>query len=282
VNRPFELEWMGGAPERLFRRRRVADDLPWAVLDPRDFPPELVARARASWTEGAWSEYCSAAAFAQVQRALLAAGAPVDLIGAAGEFVADEMLHVELNARVAMALGGAEPVLVDLEADPLPVAGATALERASEAVVRACCVGEALSLPLIAGARRASARHPLVGAVLERILADEGPHAALGWWYLEWAADRIDERERTRLATVALDELGVVASRWSELARPGSDGFTTEEGWLLSDVNALGWMESGDYLETAKRAIRERVVEPLARAGIAITPQDVEALLRAA
>lgn len=277
--RAFELEWQGGAPERLFRRRRDARDLPWETLDPRDFPPALVARARASWTEGAFSEYCSAAAFADVQKALLEVGAPIDLIGAAGEFVADEMLHVELNARVVMALGGAPPVRVDLEAmTPRPTPGLDALQRACDVVVRTCCVGEALSVPLIGGTR-AAARHSLVGAVLERVVHDEGPHAALGGWFLDWAQDRFDDAERTRLADVALDALGGVAARWRDLGPPSPDGAVTDEGFLVADVNALGWLDAGDYLQVARRAVRERVVEPLARFGVELPPARVAAVL---
>jgi hypothetical protein len=271
---PFELEWLGGAPERLFRRRRDAEQLPWDTLRVSDYPPALVARARASFTEAAWTEYCSAVAFAHVQRTLLEAGAPIDLIGAAGEFVADEMLHVELNARLAMALGGAAPVRVDLEAtQPAPTPGLTALQRASDAVVRTCCVGEALSVPLIGGTR-AVARHPLVGAALERILHDEGPHAALGGWYLEWVEPRLDDAERARLAGVALEALDAIAAEWRQLSQPSRDGVTTGEGWRVADVNALGWMEAGEYRDVARRAVRERVVEPLARRGIVLPARE--------
>lgn len=278
--RPFELEWLGGPAERLFRRRRPADDLPWEALDPREFPPALVTRARRAWTEGAWSEYCSAAAFADLQRALLEAGAPVDLIGAAGEFVADEMHHVELNARVVMALGGAPPVRVDLGAMvPRPDPALDPLQRASQAVVRTCCVGEALSVPLLGGTR-AVADHPLVGAVLERIVHDEGPHAALGWWYLEWAQGRLDAAERARLGRVALDALRVQAAGWARVGAPAR-GDVTPEGWRVADVHALGWMEAGEYMEVARRAVRERVVAPLARLGIDVPPGEVERLLAA-
>lgn len=277
----FELEWSGGAPERLFRRRRDTRDLPWETLDPREFPPALVARARASWTEGAFSEYCSAAAFADVQKALLEVGAPIDLIGAAGEFVADEMLHVELNARVVMALGGAPPVRVDLEAmTPRPTPGLDPLQRACDVVVRTCCVGEALSVPLIGGTRVA-AKQTLVGAVLERVVHDEGPHAALGGWFLEWAHERLDDAERARLAFVALDALRLAAAPWREQGAPSPDGVVTDEGYLVADVNALGWMESGEYLRVARRAVRERVVEPLARFGIELPPAAVASVLPA-
>src|SRR5690606_1682875 len=103
----FDLEWLGGVSERHFRKVRPGvDELPWGTLDAARYPAELVDRARVSWTEAAFNEYCTAAAFGEMLSALLSAKAPVDLIGMASDFVADEILHVELTSRIAMELGG--------------------------------------------------------------------------------------------------------------------------------------------------------------------------------
>src|SRR5690606_13022518 len=132
--------------------------------------PELVDRARVSWTEAAYNEYCTAAAFSELLGALLAAKAPVDLVGMASDFVADEILHVELTSRVAMELGGGAPYEIDFEdLHRRPAAELTPLQRANELVVHVCCVGEAFSLPMLASAF-GSATHPLTRAVLERIV----------------------------------------------------------------------------------------------------------------
>src|SRR5262249_7970759 len=160
--------------------------------------------ARLAWTEGAVSEYASAAAFAALLSDLLAARAPVDLVGMAGEFVADEMLHTELNARMATELGGGAPYLVDWSALAPPVTdGATMFERAIERAVRLCRVGETLSAPLLAATARAAA-HPLTRAVLSRIAREEPPHARLGWLVLEWAGTLDGELAR-RLVAAAVD-----------------------------------------------------------------------------
>src|SRR5215831_6555237 len=106
----FELTAIG-APwgRRLAPRRAWLDDLPWhEVLPPAD-------DARIVWTRTAFSEYASAAAFAEIAAALLAAGAPIDLVAAAGDFVVDELLHTETAARVALALGGAVAMEVDFD-----------------------------------------------------------------------------------------------------------------------------------------------------------------------
>jgi hypothetical protein len=244
----FELEWMGGAAEALFRRAKRLDDLPWDSLDPRAYPPELVERARLSWTDGAVGEYASAASFAALLRDLLEARAPVDLVGMAGAFVADEMVHTELNARMAMTLGGAAPYQVDFENLVAPVDETEPpLARAVERAVRLCCVGEALSVPLLAGSRRAAA-HPLTRAVLDRIVRDEPPHEKLGWLVLEWAGDRLDAGARARLVDVALDAVSDYAPDWHR-AETDSHPFRPE------DVAALGWMDPAGWRAAARRAV---------------------------
>lgn len=267
---PFELEWLGGASERYFRRRRPgADDLPWESLDPAEYPPALVESARASWTEGAYNEYCSAAAFAELLGALLAARAPIDLVGMAGEFIADEMLHVELNARMAMVLGGGAPLQVDFgRLTPRVTPRLPAFQRANELVVRVCCVGEALSVPLLAGSMKA-ASHPLTRAVLTRIVRDEPPHARLGWLYLEWAQDRLDRAERRRLGRVATEALAAFTTDWERLDRSG-------QAVPLEAVRALGWMEASAYASVARQAALEEVVVPLRRFGIEAGEPELE------
>ena len=101
----FELQWMGSAAEHHFRKvRPVIEELPWGTLDPTQFHPGAVTRARVAWTEVAINEYRAAAAFTEVLRALLDAKAPLDLTGMTSDFLADECSHVELHDHGA--LGG--------------------------------------------------------------------------------------------------------------------------------------------------------------------------------
>src|ERR1700722_7044203 len=146
MKRPFELEWMGGAAEHHFRKARPGiDDLPWGTLDPSKYDPAAVDQARSSWTEVAINEYRAVASFAEVLRALVDVKAPLDLLGATSDFLADECAHVELASRLAMELGGAARQEVDLERfAPGPV-GRTPLERANDIILRVSCVAEAFS-----------------------------------------------------------------------------------------------------------------------------------------
>lgn len=279
MGEPFELEWLGGVAERHFRSVRPGvDELPWGTLEPGRYPPELVERARVGWTEAAYNEYCTAAAFADLLRALLAVHAPIDLIGMASDFVADEMLHVELTSRIAMELGGGAPYVVDFDNLSMPVDPAlTPLERASEIVVRLCCVGEAFSVAMLAGCMK-SAAHPLTSGVLQRIVRDEAPHGRFGWLYLDWAADLLDVSQKARLAEAALSSVALYAPLWQRL-RSRVHGGQTTEGFLLSHVRELGWMESEAYAKTARRAILEDVARPLAERGIVLPEERLSPLL---
>ncbi|MEM9066886.1 MAG: ferritin-like domain-containing protein [Myxococcota bacterium] len=254
----FSLQWFGGSAERRFRRDRKPVEIDFALLDPADHPPEIVRAARAAWTYGAYQEYCTGAAFAAIQGALLQAGAPIDLIAVAAGFVEDEMLHAELNARVALALGGGISPPVDL-AKVTPRTSGGPLEAALSLVVQTCCVGEAFSVPILAGTARA-ATHPVVRAVLKRIAKDEAAHASFGGWVLDWATPLLDDSLRRHLGEVASAALRRFERQRSELPLDRDH----------PSIAALGWLSASAWDQTAERAISELVVAPLEARGIPV------------
>lgn len=259
----FELELVGGPwGRRLARRRASIDELPWNELDGGGAAPEAREGARWVWTQSAFSEYASAAAFAEIGAALLAAGAPLDLVAAAGDFLVEELVHVELCARVATALGGAVALDVDLTRLVRPPASTEPLVRAAELLVRTSCVGEALTVPVLKSAK-AGAGAGLVGAVIGRILEDEGPHAELGPWFLDWAADRLSGADRAHLGRVAGAALR---------------DFAPVLAGACAAVPSLGVLDCGAYDTTFARAVAERVVRPLGARGIEVPPEDLAAV----
>jgi hypothetical protein len=276
----FDLEWFGEGAEKYFRGIRPGiEEMPWSSLDASAMPRKLVERARISWTEAAYNEYCTAAAFAQLVSAMLAARAPVDLVAMAGDFIADEMLHVELTSRLAMQLGGGAPYDIDFaKLDIAPSrANLSPREKCNEVVVRLCCVGEAFSVKMLGGSLR-SASHPLTRAILDRIVRDEAPHGLLGWMYLEWADEEMAAAERARLGEVAVSALEQFAPLYQRLRSKVTDGVTSE-GFRIDDVRALGWMESTEYAALARDAVVMNVVRPLARHGIVVPEADVARLV---
>lgn len=258
----FSLEALGGPwGKRLATRRGAIDELDWASVA-TEASPTLVAAARDMWTRSAFSEYASGAAFAQIASCLLTARAPIDLIAAAGDFVADEMFHAELASRVAMALGGATPMQVDFDRLAKPSSRSTPVMRAAELIVRTCCVGEALTVPILDQSRRA-AGSPTVHAVISRILRDEAQHAELGWWFLDWADLSGDDRaELGREAGAALRDLSTL--------------FDAE----CSRATGLGTLDCARFDGTFLEAVERSVVRPLAARGIVVPAQDIEHVKR--
>ena len=262
--RLFELELLGGAWERRYRTARPeVEAMPWGTLDPDDYSAEELGAARSAWTSAAFQEHRTAAACASTLRALVEAGAPLDLIAVFARFPLDEIVHVELCARMAMALGGGSELryadsAICADADPaLPP-----LLRAAELVTRNFCVGEALSIPLL-HASWMRATHPLAHAVLGRIVRDEAAHGVVGWAFLDWALPQLDADGVAFVRRTAEAAIGEIRGLWAHLARrprsPASDG------------HPLGWLGSDAYQVVAGRALRSRVVAPFAGRGIDVS-----------
>lgn len=248
----FELAMIGGPwGRRLAPRRAWIDELPWSEPLPQD-----AAGARLVWTRTAFSEYASAAAFAEIAAALLAAGAPIDLVAAAGDFVVDEIVHTEVAARLAAALGGAVTLEVDLTRlvrPPTPAAARDPLLAAAERVIRTSCVGEALTVPMLKLARDV-AGSALIEAALTTIAGDESSHAQLGWWFLDWAEPRLDGAARHHLGQVA----GAAIRDFLPLLAGGCQH------------SGLGAVACDRYDGAFTAALSRAVVDPLAARGIAV------------
>ncbi len=259
----FELELLGGGWERRYRKLRPEVlAMPWGTLDVRGLPEDLVIAARRSWTGAAFQEHRTGAACAETLRCLIEARAPLDLIAVASRFPLDEMVHVELCARLAMELGGGTEIIHDpsnmiVHADPAQ----PPLMRAAELVVTNFCVGEALSIPMLRGTWQAT-EHPLPKAVLGTIVKDEAAHGVFGFAFLDWADEQLDGEDRAHLADVADRAIEGVHMLWQDIERrPKAPS---------GAVHALGWMQTEAYLELAHRSLRKVVIDPLLARGIEV------------
>ncbi|APR80121.1 Hypothetical protein A7982_05468 [Minicystis rosea] len=254
----FELELIGGPwAKRLSRRRAGVEALPWSEAAVGATPAEIET-ARWVWTQSAFSEHASAAAFAQIASCLIAAEAPIDLVAAAGDFVVDEVIHAELSARVAAAFGGALALEVDPTRLVRPPVAERPLLRAAELVVRTSCVGEALTVPILK-VTKAHATSPLVRAVVTRIVRDESAHAALGPWFLDWAEPQLSDEDRAHLGRTA----GAAVRAFA----PIFNGSCVEGG-----------LDCATYDAAFATALRRNVVRPLAARGIVIPAEDLAAV----
>lgn len=266
----FELGVWGGASGRRLRKRRQGfDRLPWGSIDLASADPDALAEAQKVWTNGAFTEFASGAAFATLAAALCEAGAPIDLIAMAADFAVDEMDHAELAGRLLAELGGSVPYEVDLaKVTPLTTDGASPALRAIEIALKTSAIGEALSVPVLSRSMSA-AEHPLVRAVLARIAKDEAHHPRLGALVLDWGADVV-RAHHDHLVGVALETLGAYAPLWQapqcntcELA-PIYGGITNDEHRAL-----------------LREAAQRRVVVPLRRIGLDLRGERLSAMLAA-
>lgn len=262
----FELELLGGNTERRFRKMRPeVEAMPWGTLDLGGANPDALIAARMAWTRAAYQEYRTAAGCAIMLRALIEARAPIDLIAVASRFPLDEMVHVELCARMAMECGGGTEIRFNpsqMVKGPDP--DERPLMRAAECAIKFFCVGEAISIPLLRATWHV-AQHPLPKAVLGRIVKDEAAHGVFGFSFLDWALPELSERDRLVLGRAADKAIGSVYLQWDETARHRRN--PTHDG------DVLGWMQTDDYLELARRSMQAHVIEPLEARGIPISEQ---------
>ena len=262
----FELEMLGEGIEKRYRKMRPeVEAMPWGTLDTRGIPEKAVILARKQWTGAAFQEHRTGIACAATLRALLECRAPVDLVAMAARFPLDELVHVELCARMAMELGGGTEIVHDpdemiVDADEtLPP-----LLRCSELIVRFFCVGEALSIPLLRGTWHA-ARHALPRAVLGRIVKDEAAHGTFGFTFLDWALGQLSDKDREHLGDQADRSIRAVYRQWENIKKTRAGLYDEAAG------DALAWMQSDAYLALAARSLEEKVRRPLVARKIPIS-----------
>lgn len=268
----FELEMLGGQCERRYRKLRPeVEALPWGTLETSRHQAGDLAEARGHWTVAAFQEQRTGAACAEAIRALLGCRAPLDLVGMACAFPLDEVVHVEMCARVAEELGGGTTIHYDpCQLAPVPDHDEPPLLQAAEMIVAAFCVGEAFSVPVLHGTWRA-AKHPLLRGVLGVIVRDEAPHGAFGWTFLDWAGDALAQH-RERLALIARLAIEEFTANHRAIARLPETDLGAE----------LGWMEPTPYLTLSRRAMADQVIAPLRKRGIDPHAPAVEAKLEEA
>jgi hypothetical protein len=257
----FELELLGGPTESRFRKMRPeVEEMPWGTLDLSNTSEAERIAARKAWTSAAYQEHRTGVACAITLRCLLEARAPIDLCAVAARFPIDEMVHVELAARMAMEFGGGteiryEPKKVVLE----PRADRRPLMQAAECAVRFFCVGEAISIPLLRATWH-EAKHPLPQAVMGRIVKDEAAHGVFGFTFLDWALPHLSNDERSELGEAADLGLRFLYRQWDHTSK--NRRAPRHEG------DVLGWMATEDYLDLAERSLQKSVIAPLTARGI--------------
>jgi hypothetical protein len=137
-------------------------------------------------------EAASVRAFRDLERWLLAFGAPRRLSRAAHRFAEDERRHARAATRLARRFGGAiAGVRVGGVAQPT-----LALLLEDNAVEG--CVKETFGA-LVATWQSEQAGDPRIRRTMRRVAADETRHAALAWEVLDWGMARLSLPHRRRV-----------------------------------------------------------------------------------
>jgi hypothetical protein len=101
--------------------------------------------------------------------------------------------------------------------------------------------------------------------VLGRIVRDEAAHGAFGFSFLDWAIPQLASEEIAHLGRAADIAIRAVHRIWSRVGQEAEGGEADLHG------DALAWMGTTKYLETAHRAMERRVREPLRARGVPVS-----------
>ncbi len=151
----------------------------FARFDRRRFDARTLHWGLTAWQQRTLDEYRSLIGFTEFLCELTQLGARFDVLSTAVRVVRDEARHVELCKRMVAALGGdaiipGEPPWVRSNVQrPL-------LERVLRSTIGSLCVGETLSMALLAATQKVT-KDPLARASLKVLAADESVHSQFGW-----------------------------------------------------------------------------------------------------
>jgi hypothetical protein len=251
---------------RVIHRQRVlrqGDADPAPVSDEPLTPPHLQAAGRAGWQRLVETEYESVVIASWMTSGLARLGAPLDILGAFGRIVEDEIRHVDLCAQLVEAFG--QPASVPRGATPpFPVApeGASAQEVEYEllgGLIGFFCVFEHLSAHVFREALDA-AKHPVAQWAIAEIHRDEAFHGAFGFETAKLFVPRWSEELRTRLGVRVADDIRRFETRLGgPLTGPQPPVVQADEDAL----SALGLLPPPHLLSIFYQAVRAELLPRL-------------------
>jgi hypothetical protein len=215
--------------------------------------PAARAALATIWGDRARAQHASVPAFSRLSLALMAVGAPANLVEAAHRAALDQIEHVRRAFALASCYGGA-PVAPGELAEPqfAPEGlGGGLLALAQESLLDGCLVeGLAAAVAADAGAR---AGDPAARAALAAIARDETTHAELAWEVVAWCCAQSGVGVHRELRR-ALRAVAAPTPWW------------TVEAQLLPELGAHGWpgSEAFEALAAETRAQVSTRLEQLA------------------
>lgn len=245
------------------RRDGEADAPP--PFDAKKYPEKILNLARAGWQGLLDSEFESVVIAGWMTSALARMGAPLDILGAFGRIVEDEVRHVDLCAEVIWALGGT-PTFSELPPPPYP-GWDDDPDAEAEAIVGLSaffCVGELVSNYLLRQAEIMSAE-PIATWALGEIVRDEAFHGPWGYETARLYVPGWSPERKKRLTERLLEECGRLEKRLGGPLPPGDDRPPSKDQELLA---ALGLPGPAPLLAVFYQAIETQLVPRLKDIGV--------------
>lgn len=262
---------------RIHRQQIERDRWPeFDRFDPARYDPALRREAARQWAARARAEHGSIHQFSAVTHALCEARVGLELLGALSRLITDEVRHVDLCARMALACDPDGP-RAEPERFAWPVPGAPwppapgprardeLLAWAASAIMIACCIGETLSRPMLE-ALVVVTTDPVASDVSRQILRDEHLHAAFGWDALALLLPALDRRGHERLHAALTAAFGGF-----ELTAAGGhtiEAIAGRELVLVRGEPNLGTMTSEQFAVIFFATIEQEVMPALTSLGL--------------
>lgn len=234
--------------------------------------PSVLGSAASGWQRLLETEYESVVIAGFMTSALARIGAPLDLVGAFGRVVEDEIRHVDLCAQMVETFGGKAMVpRGDVPPFPINVArpgdptGREAEFEIIAGMVGFFCVFEHLS-GLVFRQAIDAAEVPKAKWALSEIFRDEAFHGAFGFETAKHYVPRWDDDRRTRLADRVRADIARFEARLRD-AEVASRQLSPE----LQVLERLGLLSSETLLATFYHGVAHELVPRLAELGVPIS-----------
>jgi hypothetical protein len=223
-----------------------SDEAPLDMQNVESMDADLRARLSERWMERARFEHASIASFARFSLALLACGAPPELVAASHRAAMDEVRHAQLALSMASHYAGKPLGFGALDISGT-LDGPMSLEAITLATVIEGCVGETLAAIEVA-ASAAEARSESIRRALAGIAEDETLHAELAWAFVRWAIGNGGSTLRNRVASTFEQAFEKVIAD----ASLNDDSGAAEHGFLSGrEIKALRRQAIADVLRPA-------------------------------
>lgn len=236
-------------------------------------PGGVGGAALRGWQQLLETEYESVVISGWMTAALARLGAPLDILGAFGRVVEDEIRHVDVCAQMVEALGG-RPTLPALATPPFPLSGD--LRPGTEAefetvsgMISFFCVFEHLS-GLVFHEALQSAQDEAARWAISEIYRDEAFHGAFGFETAKLYVPRWPEAARARLsARVAADIRRFEERLGGPLSEEAARRHAADPE--VAALELLGLLSPPSLLRIFYAGVREQLIPRLQEIGVPVS-----------